>query len=612
MIPLIVPTTIALLLSTNAVAAPWNPVVRHTTHHSRSVGPNGAKASVYQPESIFETYGVDGKDHPLSKRAIRASPEEAAKSFLESKLGVGTDSLVHRTGHTDNSTNVSNVYFRQQFNGIQVANAVANVALKADKILSFGASFVKPSERTFIRASILPNTSPGSVGTTTPKFPKQDAIAKAEAVTGAKYNSFPVGLEYFAKDDDQIVLTHSVQVQNATTMESYLVYVDASNGEVVNVVDFTSKASYRVIPFTSQDPRDGFKSITDPYDPLSSPNGWHQHGTTVTTSTSGNNVISYDGSTAEASSQSSATNNYDYTFNPKAEPTVGPNVDVARVNAFYVANMVHDLTYRYGFTEASYNFQQNNNGLGGAQGDRVYISVQDPLFTNNAAFTTFPDGQPGMMRMFLWTYTSPQRDGALENDILIHEYGHGVSNRLTGGGTATCLQTTEARGLGEGWSDALADWVEQKNAADRDFTLGSYVNTSSIRSYPYSTNKTTNPRTYASLLDLDEEHSIGEVWALVWHEVYAALIRKYGFTPEKNNSDSTAGNVVAMHLFIDAMKLQPCNPTFISARDAVIQADANRYNGANKCLLWVAYAKRGLGYGATTAKVDSDTIPSEC
>ncbi|CAE6492969.1 unnamed protein product, partial [Rhizoctonia solani] len=256
MIPLIVPTTIALLLSTNAVAAPWNPVVRHTTHHSRSVGPNGAKTSVYQPESTFETYGVNGKDHPLSKRAIRASPEEAAKSFLESKLGVGTDSLVHRTGHTDNSTNVSNVYFRQQFNGIQVANAVANVALKADKILSFGASFVKPR----------------SVGTTTPKFPKQDAIAKAEAVTGAKYNSFPVGLEYFAKDDDQIVLTHSVQVQNATTMESYLVYVDASNGEVVNVVDFTSKASYRVIPFTSQDPRDGFKSITDPYDPLSSPN----------------------------------------------------------------------------------------------------------------------------------------------------------------------------------------------------------------------------------------------------------------------------------------------------------------------------------------------------
>jgi predicted RNA-binding protein len=31
-------------------------------------------------------------------------------------------------------------------NGIQVANAVANVAVKDDKVLSFGASFIKPSE----------------------------------------------------------------------------------------------------------------------------------------------------------------------------------------------------------------------------------------------------------------------------------------------------------------------------------------------------------------------------------------------------------------------------------------------------------------------------------
>ncbi|CAE6475441.1 unnamed protein product [Rhizoctonia solani] len=587
---------ITLLISTGVVAAPWNPIVRYTTHHSRSVGPHGVQASVYQPESTFETYGVNGMDHPLSKRAIQATPEEAAKAFLESKLGVGPENLSRRTGHADDRTRVSNEYFRQQFNGIPVANAVANVALKDGKILSFGASFIRPK----------------SIASTTPTFPKQNAIAKAETLTGVKYNSFPVGLEYFAKDNDQVVLTHTVQVQNTTTMESYLVYVDAMNGEVVNMVDFTTKASYRAIPFASQDPRGGFKVINDPHDPVSSPNGWHQYGTTTTTSTSGNNVISYDGSTGETSSQSSATNNYNYVFNPAAEPNVNPNADVARVNAFYVANMVHDLTYRYGFTEASYNFQQNNNGLGGAQGDRVYISVQDPLFTNNAAFTTFPDGQPGMMRMFLWTRTSPQRDGALENDIVIHEYGHGISNRLTGGGTATCLQTTEARGLGEGWSDALADWVAQKNATDRDFILGSYVNTTNTRSYPYSTSKTINPRTYASINESDEEHSIGEVWALIWHEIYAALIEKHGFTTEKNNPNSTTGNVVALHLFIDAMKLQPCNPTFISARDGVIQADANKFNGSNKCLLWRAYAKRGLGFGATTTKVDSNTIPPEC
>lgn len=45
----------------------------------------------------------------------------------------------------------------------------------------------------------------------------------------------------------------------------------------------------------------------------------------------------------------------------------------------------------------------------------------------------------------------------MENDILIHEVTHGITNRLTGGGTARCLQTPESGGLGEGWGDAMAE-----------------------------------------------------------------------------------------------------------------------------------------------------------
>lgn len=68
------------------------------------------------------------------------------------------------------------------------------------------------------------------------------------------------------------------------------------------------------------------------------------------------------------------------------------------------------------------------------------------------------------------------RDGALENDIVVHENTHGMTNRMTGGGTADCLQTVEAAGLGEGmgylflctwalivpigWSDAVAEYVQ--------------------------------------------------------------------------------------------------------------------------------------------------------
>ena len=93
--------------------------------------------------------------------------------------------------------------------------------------------------------------------------------------------------------------------------------------------------------------------------------------------------------------------------------------------------------------------------------------------------------------MFLWDLTSPMRDGALENDIVVHENTHGISNRMTGGGTGRCLQTTEAGGMGEGWSDTLAFWTEQYSATPKDFTLGSYVINSpkGIRSVPYSINK---------------------------------------------------------------------------------------------------------------------------
>ena len=158
----------------------------------------------------------------------------------------------------------------------------------------------------------------------------------------------------------------------------------------------------------------------------------------------------------------------------------------------------------------------------------------------------------------------PQRDGALENDIVVHENTHGVSNRLTGGGTGRCLQTTEAGGMGEGWSDALADWTEKTSSAVPDFVLGQYVtaNSAGIRAHPYSTSATTNPYRYSTVKTQNEVHAIGEVWANILHNVYAALITAYGFdAAAKTTPTSTAGNAVYLHLFLNALLLQPCSPT---------------------------------------------------
>src|SRR5690606_10600747 len=49
----------------------------------------------------------------------------------------------------------------------------------------------------------------------------------------------------------------------------------------------------------------------------------------------------------------------------------------------------------------------------------------------------------------------PDRDSDLDSGVIIHEYGHGISNRLTGGpSTVSCLGNAEQ--MGEGWSDWLA------------------------------------------------------------------------------------------------------------------------------------------------------------
>ncbi|CCO37500.1 Extracellular metalloproteinase 10 [Rhizoctonia solani AG-1 IB] len=481
---------LAFLTAQCVLAAPWKEPRCWTTHSVRSIGPTGSQFKSYHPKPIFESYGVDGIVHPLAKRDISGTNEEAAKAFLEEKFGIEVQELSHKSGHS--STNVANEYFKQVINNITVANAVANVALKGQKVVSFGASFVKPKR----------------VAAATPELTEEDAISKAEDAIGGKYNTLPTSVEYFAKDSGDVVLTRVVQVQNDDTDEWYEVFVDANSGEIVNVISFVAHAKYRVIPFALQNPNDGFQVLSDPQDPITSPDGWHRYRlnfsntTVITNATSGNNAHVYKSSVAEGlTGQNSApdVNVYEHTFDPSKEPS--GNKDAASVNVFYLANMIHDLLYHYGFIESSYNFQYYNYGKGGSGNDPVYISVQDGGKTNfnNANFATPPDGA-----------------------------------------------------------------------------------------------------------------NAGEVWANIGHEIYAALVAKSGLSTDKKSVSSTAGNVVALHLLIDALATQPCNPTFISARDAIIQADANRYGSANKCTLWNAFAKRGLGLGATMTKVDSKTLPSGC
>jgi extracellular elastinolytic metalloproteinase len=217
--------------------------------------------------------------------------------------------------------------------------------------------------------------------------------------------------------------------------------------------------------------------------------------------------------------------------------------------------------------------------------------------------------------MFLYDYTNPYRDSIFQNEIPIHELGHGITNRLTGGGTSRCLQTDEAAGMGEGWSDALAEWALLDQEPVPDFVLATWVldDPKGIRSAPYSTNHDVNSLMYSTIKTLNEAHDYGEVWAVTLHGILSALVDEHGFSEDaKTDPSGTEGNIVFFHLFIDSLSLQPCNPTMLNARDAWLQADENRYDGANKCLIWAAFADRGMGPNASSDYEDDTSVPEGC
>lgn len=193
-------------------------------------------------------------------------------------------------------------------------------------------------------------------------------------------------------------------------------------------------------------------------------------------------------------------------------------------------------------------------------------------------------------------------DGDFDNGVVIHEYMHGISNRLTGGRlNSACLSNAEQGG--EGWSDFLALALTTR-PSDRGATvrgIGTYAarqatNGVGIRSTPYSTNLGISPQTYDDLNINPEVHATGEVWCAALWDVYWAMSDLYGWDANLKNTNS--GNGRALRLVFDAMKLQPCNPGFLDARDAVLAADRADFAGANQCLIWDAFAKRGMGYSA--------------
>jgi uncharacterized repeat protein (TIGR01451 family) len=196
-------------------------------------------------------------------------------------------------------------------------------------------------------------------------------------------------------------------------------------------------------------------------------------------------------------------------------------------------------------------------------------------------------------------------DGDFDNGIIAHEYGHGISSRLTG---TTCLSGDEQGG--EGWSDffALAMTAKEGDFAEQSRGIGTYVSAEQndgrgIRSYPYSRDMALNPMTYDNIITESVPHGVGSVWATMLWDLYWNFVDVYGYDNDRYNG--TGGNNMVMQLVIDGLKLQPCDAEFTQMRDAIILADQILYEGVNECLIWETFARRGLGFSADAGDVFS-------
>ena len=579
--------------------------------------------------------------------------------------------------YTSQHNGVTHIYLQQQYQGVSVYNGFVNINIASDgSVINVGNRLVanlaaKANTTTpAISAETAVQRAAQHLGLniTEPLTIQELVGGTAQTVIFSEgnisLNAIPVSLVYQPTEANDIKLAWDIEIYELDADNYWSMRLDAITGNVLNqhnfVVheDFLAQAqaaghnvnqapasapslsiesnapdSYIVyrLPVESPHhvaplpPADGRAIAVDPAN-SASPFGWHDtdgspgHESQFTI---GNNVDAYedtnDSNSPTGGNAARADGGATLDFNHPIDLTMAPSayIPAAVTNLFYWNNIIHDVFHGYGFDEPSGNFQENNYGNGGLGSDYVQAEAQDGGGNCNANFSTPSDGSNPRMQMYTCTNTSPARDGDLDNGVIIHEYGHGISNRLTGGpGQSGCLSNDEQ--MGEGWSDwaglLMTQEVGDMGTDSRGFAtwlFGQGPNDDGIRPTPYSTNRAINSTTYGDIGGLVIPHGVGYAWATMLWDMNWALIANHGFNADIYGDWTTGGNNLTMQLVTDGMKLQPCNPGFVDGRDAILAADMILTGGANQCAIWGAFANRGLGYSANQGSSNSTTDGTE-
>ncbi len=220
------------------------------------------------------------------------------------------------------------------------------------------------------------------------------------------------------------------------------------DGRVLDVELRTASDSYNIFPI---DPSKGAQQVVagPGGGNAQSPIGWLA-GAQTTLAIGGNNVAAYlDRNDDNASDGGGASAGSDFltAANLAVAPTEAANQAVAVQNLFYLTNRIHDILYSHGFVEAAGNFQANNFGRGGRDGDPVQAEAQDGGGTDNANFATPKDGKAPRMQMFLFTGAGATHKVQVAGGATFDAKGADFGPELTPTGvTAPLTPTTPANG----------------------------------------------------------------------------------------------------------------------------------------------------------------------
>ena len=264
------------------------------------------------------------------------------------------------------------------------------------------------------------------------------------------------------------------------------------------------------------------------------------------------------------------------------DPVEDQGLDQLVLNGFYATCLMHDFMYLLGFQEKDGSFQLGGTSALGLPTQRVRVSVVPGPLGNTAQWVPV---QKPVLR--LGRKVSTGRHSALDLTVVLHEYTHGVCNRLVGSsGDVAPLTATQSRGMNEGWADYFASMATGKSV------FGGWVSgdeDKGLRRFAYDTNFPVAQVNF-DVIETMGIYEIGEMWCATLLDMTRSM-----------------GRELAMTLVLDSMRTLHADPNVLAGRDEILAEvdDLHRAgrltaseHAETKAAVWASFAKFGMGVAA--------------